>query len=109
MTDKTNNPARILIVDDDREMCALLSDLLIESGHEVIAAHSGEDALSRLEQDSFNLMVSDIRMPGLKGLDLLSCTKEQNPALPVIMITAFGSIESRPLPSPKDVEEGTRK
>jgi DNA-binding NtrC family response regulator len=75
-------------------MCALLKDLLDEAGHDAFAVHSGEGALKILESGTYNLMVTDIRMPGLKGLDLLSCAKECHPNLPVLMITAFGSIES---------------
>jgi DNA-binding NtrC family response regulator len=86
--------ARILVVDDDHEMCALLTDLLIEEGHEAEAVYSAEEATDRLESTTFNLMISDIKMQGMKGLDLLAHTKEKLPSLPVLMITAFGSIES---------------
>ena len=84
---------RILIIDDDEEMSALLKDFLKEEGYEADSANSGSEAFGKLAWKSFNLVITDIRMPGLSGLDILSAVKKFQPHLPVIVITAFGGEE----------------
>ncbi|MDP3479318.1 MAG: sigma-54 dependent transcriptional regulator [Desulfoprunum sp.] len=81
----------ILVVDDERSMRDFLKILLQKEGHTVVTAHNGENALECLKDQEFDLIISDIRMPGMGGLELLGTVKEQNPDLPVIMITAFAS------------------
>ncbi len=81
---------QILVVDDDREMCAAISEALARSGYGVETAHNGEDALSRLENGSFSLVVSDVKMPRMDGLELLEKIKASSPEMPVILVTAYG-------------------
>ncbi len=81
----------ILIVDDEQSMRDFLTILLQKEGYEVTAHANGADALKCLNDQPFDLVISDIRMPGIGGLDLLHSIKEQYPALPVILITAFVS------------------
>lgn len=83
--------AAVLIVDDERSMRDFLKILLEREGHEVIAADSGAKALELLAAQSFDVIVSDIRMPGMTGIELLEAVKELFPELPVILITAFAS------------------
>jgi two-component system, NtrC family, response regulator PilR len=83
--------ASVLIVDDERSMRDFLKILLEKEGHEVTTANSGTSALEVLNKQSADVIVSDIRMPGMTGIELLETVKEQVPDLPVILITAFAS------------------
>lgn len=81
----------ILVVDDEQSMRDFLKILLQKEGYKVETAGDAETALSYLRDDDFSLVISDIRMPGMTGLELLGHIKEEDPGLPVIMITAFAS------------------
>lgn len=81
----------ILIVDDEQSMRDFLTILLQKEGYEVESRGDGTSALACLETKAFDLVISDIRMPGIGGLDLLHSIKEKHPLLPVILITAFVS------------------
>jgi len=83
--------ALVLIVDDERGMRDFLKILLEKEGHKVITANRGQKALEILKSKTIDLVVSDIRMPELSGIELLEIIKEKTPELPVIMITAFAS------------------
>ena len=83
--------ASVLIVDDERSMRDFLKILLEKEGHEVKTADSGAKALDILDKQSVEVIVSDIRMPGMTGIELLETVKEQTPELPIILITAFAS------------------
>jgi DNA-binding NtrC family response regulator len=85
---------RILVVDDDREMCGLLSDVLGNEGFSVSTAADGLGAVKKLKDQEFDVIVTDLKMKGLKGLDLLDEAQKISPMTPVIIITAFGTIES---------------
>ena len=88
-----NHMARILIIEDDEEMRSLLEDFLKDEGYEADSADNGSEAFGRLAQEPFDLVITDIRMPGLTGLDILSSVKKFQPKLPVIVITSFGGEE----------------
>ena len=88
-----NQPARILVVDDERAKCALLCYLLEGQGYEVEQAHSGAEALAEIQQSPFHLVLADIRMPGTDGLDLLRRIKEVGGDTPVIVMTGYSSLE----------------
>lgn len=81
----------ILIIDDELSMREFLKILLEKDGHGVEVASNGPDALQLVQNHDFDLVISDIRMPGMSGLDLLAELKKINGDLPVIMITAFAS------------------
>jgi len=84
---------QLLIVDDDKEMCSTVADFFSREGFDVSCAHSASEALSLLENQDLDVVVTDLRMPGLDGMELLKRIKAQRPDLPVILVTAFGSIE----------------
>ena len=86
---------RILIIEDDEEMRALLKDSLLEDGIEFDSAGNGSEAIRKLVEDPFDLVITDIRMPGLTGLDILPGIKKLQPETCIIVITAFGSEEVR--------------
>lgn len=83
----------ILVIDDELSMREFLKILLEKDGHAVEVASNGSSALQLAAEDDFDLVISDIRMPGMSGLDLLAELKKINSDLPVIMITAFASPE----------------
>ena len=92
---ETTHPrARILIVEDDREMCRFLVDLLTEEGYEVEATGDGRAALDNYRQAGFDVTITDLMMPEMKGAELVRRLKEIDPEAVVLVITAFGSIES---------------
>lgn len=85
---------KALIVDDDAEMGQLISDVLQGEGFEVTVLADSLEASRILKQEDFDVVVTDLKMKGLKGLDLLEEAKRVAPDTPVIIITAFGTIES---------------
>jgi len=83
--------SHILVVDDEQSMRDFLKILLQKEGYQVDTAKNGDSALKILESSTYDLIISDIRMPGISGLEMLGKVKENYPDLPVIMITAFAS------------------
>jgi two-component system response regulator HydG len=83
-----------LIVDDDVSMCGMLTTALRKQQYDVLAASSGEQALEQLAEREFDVLVTDMNMRGLAGLDLCQRVVENRPDIPVIVITAFGSMEA---------------
>jgi two-component system response regulator PilR (NtrC family) len=85
---------RVLIVDDEKSMREFLSIVLKKEGHDVTAAAHGPEALSLIDKEIYDLVISDIKMPGLSGLDLLKAVKAVSPSTIVLMMTAFASTET---------------
>jgi DNA-binding response OmpR family regulator len=90
-----DNKKRILVVEDDAEMRSLLKDFFTEEGFEIDSVSNGSEAFRILVRELFDLVITDIRMPGLTGLDILPGIKKLQPNVPIIVITAFGSDEIR--------------
>ena len=84
---------RILIVDDEVEITEILADLLSEE-YDCIRAGSAEEALARLQESEFQLVISDITMPGMSGLDMIPHVKEFSPDTVVVMISGMQTVES---------------
>jgi DNA-binding NtrC family response regulator len=84
--------AKILIVDDELIMRESLAGWLQRDGHLVETAPSGEEALEKLKDSHFDIMLVDIKMEGISGLDVLQQVKESDPDVAIVMITAYGSI-----------------
>jgi DNA-binding NtrC family response regulator len=85
---------QILIVDDEPEMCSLLSDILKEEGYEVATAASGEKALGKMGENAFVVVITDLNMKGMPGMTLLKEIRRLHPDINVIIMTAFGSVET---------------
>lgn len=85
---------KILIVDDDKTICRTLKYQLEKGGYEVFSANSGDECLYILKQNDFSLVLLDNKLPGMSGIDVLKQIKQSNGDLPVIIVTAYGSIES---------------
>jgi DNA-binding NtrC family response regulator len=86
--------AHILIADDDEVSCQLFAETLEAEGFRVEQATSGEAALSRMVEETPDLLIIDVRMPGTSGLEVTRIVHEKYPSLPIIVMTAFGSIET---------------
>ena len=86
--------ARILIVDDDEVSCQLFAETLESDGFSVEQVTSGDAALARLEADTYDLLLIDVRMPGTSGLEVTRIAHNKFPALPIVVMTAFGSIDT---------------
>lgn len=84
--------ARLLVVDDDPDMLRLLSMRLSSAGYQVTAVTSAETALTQLEIEHPQLVLSDVRLPGRDGLQLFDEIRKRHPSLPVILLTAHGTI-----------------
>jgi two-component system, OmpR family, response regulator ResD len=78
---------RILIVDDEHEICRILSEYLKLKGFETVVAYSGEDALKILKKKNIDLMILDIRMPDIDGVGVLKELRKYDEKLPVIVLT----------------------
>jgi DNA-binding NtrC family response regulator len=87
-------PDRILIVDDEESMREFLTAVLSKEGYSVQAVESGKEALEVLGTDTFALLISDLRMPEMSGLELVALARKRHPQLSVVVITAFASLES---------------
>jgi DNA-binding NtrC family response regulator len=83
-----------LVAEDEPEMLELIRRVLTDEGYSVLPAHSGHEALARLEEGEFDLVLTDVRMPGPDGLAILRRAMARRLAQPVILMTAFGSIAS---------------
>lgn len=83
----------ILIVDDEKHYPMIISEILQEEGYRSFTAASGMEALDILNTQLIDLVLTDVKMPGMTGIDLLEKIKELKPDMPVIIMTAFGSVE----------------
>lgn len=89
-----NSPKwRVLVIEDDLEMRSLLEDFIKQEGYEVKSVDNGSQAFILLAREDFDLIITDIMMPGLSGLDILPGLKKLQPQSSVIVITAFGTEE----------------
>ena len=91
---KTDKSMRVLIVDDEPGVRAVLSQVLTENGFDVQEAESGTEALRCFREQPFPLLISDIVMPGMSGLELLERVKTEAPDTQVIIITSHASLQT---------------
>ncbi len=87
-------PGRILVVDDELNIRGALAKILEKAGYAVIAAENGDTALSVLHETPFDLVVTDLKMVGAGGLEVLRAAKQRQPEAEVIVLTAYGTVES---------------
>jgi diguanylate cyclase (GGDEF)-like protein len=89
-----NQTAKILIVDDEASIRNVLSEVLRDDGHQAYTADSGEQALELLDRQAFSLVIVDIKMPGISGMQLLEIIKRRFPETQVIIITSYASLDT---------------
>ncbi len=83
----------LLIIEDDKIMRVTLTDYLKTKGHEVVACSLGADGIASFDKEEFSLVISDVMLPDMNGLDILKKIKEKDPSAVVLIITAFGTIK----------------
>ncbi len=86
--------AKILLIEDDAGITETLQRVLTDEGHEVAIEHRGDDGLARAAKETFNLVITDLRLPGLSGLELVRQLHGAKPRLPIILTTGFGTTET---------------
>ncbi len=85
---------RILVVDDDVDIVRIVTKMLAQEDYQVFTSVSGEEALEKVQKEKPDILLLDIMMPRMNGLEVLRRVKEIDPAITIIMITAFGDIDS---------------
>jgi nitrogen regulation protein NR(I) len=86
--------AKVLLVEDDPGIRETLKRVLAGEGHEVVVEHRGDDGLARASETPFNVVITDLRLPGISGLELVQQLHAARPRLPIILITAFGTTKT---------------
>ncbi|HNT44669.1 MAG TPA: response regulator, partial [Syntrophorhabdaceae bacterium] len=86
---KTN----VLVVDDDNHMRIALKESLVRAGYSVALAEDGKKAMVEIDRNIFDLVITDVKMPHLGGIDLLRAIKETSPLMPVILMTGYGTVK----------------
>jgi len=86
--------ARILIVDDDEDICRTLSLILEEKGYEVDAAHTGKEAIEKSKTKVYNAALLDIKLPDMEGTELLTAMRETSPKMIKIMVTGYPALKN---------------
>lgn len=85
---------RILVVDDDKELADMLAGYLKRTGYSTSAVYNAPDALSAFQSDPFPIVITDLKMPGMTGIELLEAIKSINDLTTVIVITGYGTIDT---------------
>jgi DNA-binding NtrC family response regulator len=83
----------ILFVDDHEVLARLSCEILEMQGYKAVSAYNAQDALKKFEENEFDVLVTDMRMEGMNGLDLARKIREKSPSTPVIIVTGYGPIE----------------
>ena len=86
--------SNILIIDDEKAIRKTLSEILSYEGYKIEEAGDGEEGLKRFREKSYDVVLCDIKMPKLDGIEFLDKARESNPDIPVIMISGHGTIET---------------
>ncbi len=89
-----SQPAHILIVDDEANIRLTLNTLLSRAGFTVVMAADGEEAVSLLKQSSFDLLLVDLKMPGMDGMQVVAAARECRPEIAIIVLTGHGTLET---------------
>ncbi|MBN2372164.1 response regulator [bacterium] len=85
---------QILVIDDEEMLCETLKDILQEDGYNVRTSVNALSGLAEIEKDAPDLIISDIKLPDINGIDLIKRIKQERPNIEIIIITAFGEAES---------------
>jgi DNA-binding NtrC family response regulator len=86
--------SHIMIVDDEKDFVEMLSLRLAETGESVVSAYSGSECLEKLERENIDVVILDVKMPGMDGIETLQEIKKHYPLVEVIMLTGHGTIET---------------
>src|SRR4030043_1480559 len=100
---------RILVVDDEPRISSSLEMILLERGYDVTKASSGKEAIDLISREEFDLVVADLILPGMTGLELLRNAKKCHPDLPVLIVTTFATINTAVLAMKEGAEDFVTK
>ena len=89
---ETDTQEHVFLVDDERQICGVVRKMLERAGMHVTCFRSAEECLSHLEDERCDLLITDVRMPGQDGIELLAAVRELQPWLPVVVVTGFGDV-----------------
>ena len=95
MTKRRSKEEKIIIVDDDKDLCNLLCDIIEDEGFMVDGAYDGSSALNKISEQMFDLMIVDNKLSGTDGLSVVKLSKKLNPEIQSIMISAYGNDATR--------------
>ncbi len=90
----SNHKPKILVIDDEQRMCQSLDSLLTRDGYQVVTADAGKKGIDCIREDRFDLVVSDIKMPDVDGIEILKAARAKDENLPVILMTGYASLET---------------
>lgn len=85
---------KILIVDDDKQFADILKEFITKLGYNAVVSYSGKEGLERFEQEDFQLVITDLMMPDMSGIELMEAIKKQDDRATVLVVTGFATIES---------------
>jgi len=85
---------RILVVDDEVTVCKSIRQALLREDYEIDMAYSGEEALAKEAEQSYDVMIIDLMMPGMSGMDLLKMVKSRSPKVRLIMVTGYPTVRN---------------
>ncbi len=85
---------KVLVVEDDEVVRGLLTEVLTRWGYEVVCVDNGRKGLDKFQEDDFSFLISDVRMPVMDGLTMLENIRVQDKKIPIIIITAYPSVDS---------------
>jgi len=88
------NDIRVLVVDDEQEVADVLVTMLTGLGYSADVAYSGQEALDKVRQEDFQVIITDVMMPGITGIEVLETIKKQKKKAVVVLITGYATIES---------------
>jgi diguanylate cyclase (GGDEF)-like protein len=91
---KVDGHVRILVVDDEEMLRDMLFDMLSNTGYKVKTAKDGQEAISQIEKEPFEIVITDLKMPGMSGIELLHHVHKINPDICIVITTAYGTVES---------------
>ena len=89
-----NNQVRILVVDDEPKMCHLIKQILKREGYQIDVSFSGIEALQKIKSFNYHLLLTDLEMPEVDGIELTRKAKKQNPEIRVIMVTGNATVDA---------------
>ena len=92
--DASERTSRILVVDDEEVIRRLLTEVLAEEGYWVTTVSDGQQAIDLLERERFNLIITDMVMPGVSGIEVLRAAQRIDPQCPVVVLTGYPSVDS---------------
>ncbi len=89
-----DNPNRLLLVDDEPHFCRVMAMHLEDEGYQVVTTTQATEALEYFQREPFHLIITDLKMPGMDGLTFLESIRDISPSVPVIVLTAYGTVET---------------